>query len=333
MNLFIDTNVFLSFYHYTKEDLEELKKLAVLIDQRRLVLYLTDQVVDEFLRNRESKIADALKKLREQRLKLEFPQLCKDYDAYHELREHQKNYEEKHAELLEKIEKDVENRALKADGVIQTLFEKATVIEACNGPVEKARKRIEIGNPPGKSGSLGDAISWEALLAQTPHGEDIYFITDDNDYFSALDQGKFKEFLLREWLGSKGSNLHCYRRLSAFFKDHYPEIQLASELEKELLIGQLSASSSFQETHRVIAKLSQYRDFNTTQVNQIIEAAVFNPQVRWIVEDPDVKRFLQDVIEGHEDELSDDLKTVIEGREDEIIDHHLEKLAGVLKKR
>jgi hypothetical protein len=32
INLFIDTNVLLSFYHLTNEDLEELKKLGALVD-------------------------------------------------------------------------------------------------------------------------------------------------------------------------------------------------------------------------------------------------------------------------------------------------------------
>lgn len=35
MNLFIDTNVLLSFYHVSSDDLEELEKLVVLLEQRR----------------------------------------------------------------------------------------------------------------------------------------------------------------------------------------------------------------------------------------------------------------------------------------------------------
>ncbi len=36
INLFIDTNIFHSFFHLTSEDLEELKKLAVLIDNNEI---------------------------------------------------------------------------------------------------------------------------------------------------------------------------------------------------------------------------------------------------------------------------------------------------------
>jgi len=62
--LFIDTNILLSFYHLTNEDIEELKKLIVLIDNDKITLFLTDHVQNEFYRNRGSKIADAMKRLR-----------------------------------------------------------------------------------------------------------------------------------------------------------------------------------------------------------------------------------------------------------------------------
>jgi predicted nucleic acid-binding protein len=114
MNLFIDTNIFLSFYHLTSEDLEELRKLAVLLDQKKVSLYITDQVCAEFARNRESKISDAIKRLADQRLNLQFPQLCKDYPEYSELRDLQKKYESVHSALLEKVDRDVAEHTLKA---------------------------------------------------------------------------------------------------------------------------------------------------------------------------------------------------------------------------
>jgi hypothetical protein len=55
---------------------------------------------------------------------------------------------------------------------------------------------MSVGNPPGKQGSLGDAINWEALLAEVPDGEDLYLIADDRDYLSVLNENKPKEFLV-----------------------------------------------------------------------------------------------------------------------------------------
>lgn len=116
MLLFIDTNIFLSFYHLGSDDLEELNKLAVLLRQGEVVLYLTEQLQDEFWRNRENKIEGALKRLRDQRLNLQFPQLCKDYCEYSQLRRLQEEYEKHHSSLLAKLQADIEGQALKAMG-------------------------------------------------------------------------------------------------------------------------------------------------------------------------------------------------------------------------
>ena len=79
MNIFIDTNIYLTFYHYSIDDLEELKKLLAALRDPSLTLYLPEQTILEFKRNRESKIADAIKTLSEQKIPDSFPQMCKDY--------------------------------------------------------------------------------------------------------------------------------------------------------------------------------------------------------------------------------------------------------------
>jgi hypothetical protein len=301
IHLFIDTNIFLFFYHFTSDDLEELRKLAVLLEEKKVVLYLTDQVIAEFRRNREGKIADALKGLKEQRFNLQFPQVCKDYPEYAELRKLQDQYENCHAKLLEMLSQDVANKTLKADETISGLFAKATRIETTPELVERAKLRVNIGNPPGKEGSLGDAISWEALLKQVPAGTELHFITDDRDYVSALDENRFKDFLLQEWTGSGHCGVNFYRRLSSFFRDHFPQIKLASELEKELAIRALAVSLHFSQTHKAVARLAKYTEFTGEQMNDIVRAAVSNNQVSLIVEDEDVHQFLSGVISGNEE--------------------------------
>lgn len=95
------------------------------------------------------------------------------------------------------------------------------IIDTTKDLVDKAKFRLDIGNPPGKNGSLGDAINWESLVDKVPSDEDVHFITDDNDYYSALEEHKVKPFLLREWQDKKSGNICCYRRLSTFFSDFY----------------------------------------------------------------------------------------------------------------
>ena len=300
MHLFIDTNIYLGFYHLSSDDLEELNKLAVLLEEEKVTLYVTDQVVNEFNRNREAKIADSLKRLKDQHLNLQFPQFCKDYPEYEKLREQQKQYEKDHKALIEKLTADIESNNLKADKTIAALFEQANVLTMEPKIVEKARLRMQVGNPPGKDGSLGDAISWELLLKAVPQGEDIYFITDDKDYVSVLDDESIKEFLGDEWEEAKNSEVICYKRLAFFFKEKFPNIKLATELMKELQIQRLVSSASFLTTHAAIAKLSNYADFTADQINSMALAAIENSQVRWIIDDEDVKKFYQNLLDIHE---------------------------------
>jgi predicted nucleic acid-binding protein len=306
MHLFIDTNIFLSFYHFTSEDLEELNKLGVLLEQKKVRLYLPEQVVDEFRRNRENRIITALKQLQEPKLKLEYPQLCKDYEEYLTLKELLEECEKQRSILVDKIMKDVAKQTLKADETIQNLFEKATRISIDDKLVDKARVRMQVGNPPGKGGSLGDAINWETLLRDVPDGENLYFITDDKDYRSIVDRNNFREFLSQEWTEKKKSQIVYYERLSLFFQAHFPNIKLASELEKESLIGDLAASRSFAQTHTLVSKLSNYNDFTSEQLNEIVEAAISNNQIYWIIKDPDVYEFFTSIIRGHENQIDED---------------------------
>ena len=306
MNIFIDTNVFLSFYHFTSDDLEEFIKLSVLIEKGEVVLYLPEQVQHEYWRNREVKIAEALKGLKKQNLSLEFPTLCKDYEEYSMLRDLQKDFEKEHASLVSKIDTDINKNTLKADKVIEELFAKAEQIETSDKLLDLANMRVGIGNPPGKNGSLGDAINWEALLSTVPDKEELYFIADDKDYFSALDKDKPKEFLIREWKKKKKSEITFYRQISFFFKEYYPHIKLASELEKELAVQMLVSSGNFEATHLAVAKLNNYQDFSESQANEIVDAALTNEQVNWIISDSDVFMFLCWLVGKYSEKINTD---------------------------
>lgn len=296
LHLFIDTNVFLSFFHLSSDDLEELRKLAALVRRGEVALHLPQQVIHEFYRNRGSKIADGLKPLKQHKFKMQFPQICKDYAEYATLRDLQRDIEQAHAALLDRVDADIRDQRLKADSIIEELFAAVAAIPLSDALYGQARQRHAIGNPPGKRDSLGDAVNWESLLLSVPEGEDLYFVTGDTDYRSALDDESFNEFLVREWSERKRSDIHFFERLSRFFAGQFPEITLASEIEKELLVAKLAASPHFYTTHRIIAQLAAYSEFTDAQVNAIVAAALNNTQVKWIIQDPDVKTFLDSLI-------------------------------------
>jgi len=299
MNLFIDTNIYLTFYHYSSDDLEELKKLAVAIKSGEITLYSTQQIQDEFKRNRESKIADALKRFNEQKLGTQFPQICKDYEEYKALRDAVSAYDQYKERILEKLLTAVKANSLGADKIILELFAKTKTFEHDDSIFEIAKKRMERGNPPGKDGSLGDAINWETLLRKMPK-EELSLITDDKDYISQVDDTRLSEFLSNEWEKLKGTKIFLYRKLSEFFRHKFPKIKLASEMEKELAISQLARAGNFQRTHSVVANLLSFTDFTNDELNAIVDAAISNDQVYRIAEDADVSLFMQSVVKGRE---------------------------------
>jgi hypothetical protein len=222
VHLFIDTNIWLSLYHFTHDDLEQLSKVVVLIDQRKLTLHQPSPVVDEFWRNRDSKISDALKKFKAAAALNEFPQMCKDYPQFGRLVAAAQEYQRLKAHLLDQLERDAVSESLAADKVISGLFAKANLLKTTPDVIGPARLRIEVGNPPGKKGSLGDALNWESLLRNVPEGEDLYLVADDQDYRGSLNDVDLHPYLAREWK-SKGKQRHLLSSPDRFLQSSISE--------------------------------------------------------------------------------------------------------------
>lgn len=202
-------------------------------------------------------------------------------------------------EIDEAIGKDINDNRLKADGLIVQLFNDAIPDTVSLAVINKARLRVEIGNPPGKKGSIGDAINWEWLLTNEMEFVDGEFviISGDVDFESELQAGKPKEFLQREW---KSLNPNCelilYKSLPKFLKDYFPGIQISGEVDKDLDIEMLEFSRSFATTHRAIEALNSYVDFSDQDIIRMLKAYSENRQIGRILEDNDVLEFAKKIV-------------------------------------
>lgn len=301
INLFIDTNGYLNFFRYSNDDLEELRKLKAAVDAKQVRLFITTQLQDEFRRNRETVIAQSLRTLRESKMPNGFPQMAMNYEAFQELRAALTIYGELLSSLLAGIEKDARDGELHADAILEDLFASAEVLQVTDEMLSVARRRFDLGNPPGKDRSYGDALHWVALLEHVPDGEDLVFITADGDYVSKVDGSALSEFLREEWRRVKGSAVTLHPSLTSFFKENFPNIKLASEIEKEAAILELASSANFNATHAAIAKLATFDAFADAQADALLQVAISNSQVRWIGEDEDVSAFFKPIFErrGH----------------------------------
>lgn len=290
--LFIDTNVLLSFLKMRPEDLEELRKAILLLKRGRIVLLLPEQVVDEYRRNRASAIQTALQIARE-RKRPEYPGMMREHPKFTQLADLDAKALSLHSEILEKAAQDAAASELLADAIIRDVFALAREIDLNTALLERARAREERGNPPGKDKSLGDALIWESLLAATPKNTELHFVAGDSDWSSPLGIDEFNEFLQTEWNEKNGGPLRYYRRLSLFFRTHFPQIQIAAEAEKDLDILDLQNSGSFRNTHTCVRALERHESFSAAQANALVAVYVQNPEVYSILTDADVWRLAQ----------------------------------------
>lgn len=297
MHIFIDTNILLEIYHLSGPDLDELQKIARLVYHQKIRIYMNQQVEDEFWRNREGTIADAIKQFEKTKAEKTLPNLVRTHEAVENLSRIVSEVNTVKNKILEDIKGNIENNSFKADEVIKSLFDIAKPKPINPELLQKARLRLDLGNPPGKKGSLGDAINWEYLIETIDEGNDLIIISADGDYESELRKEKLREFLEREWKKLKKSNIELYKSLPAFLKKYFPDIKLSNEIDKQMTLEGFENSPNFVITHSYIGKLLTYDDFNTRDVIRIITAFIKNTQIHRILGDEDVLGFAKKIIE------------------------------------
>lgn len=299
MHVFIDTNILLNFFHFSKDELDALNNVFASHEHGSAIVHLTQQVRDEFKRNRESKIKDALKRFNDIKFSAQLPSFMKAYEEYDEIRKLSTELQKKQKLIMEKTNIDVIGRKLIADRLIDEIFHRSTIIETTNEIYSLAAMRMAIGNPPGKNGSIGDAINWVLLLKSVPNKADLHVISEDGDFYSVLNEKFVHPFLSEEWNIKKGSTLFAYRTLSEFMEKHFDGVAFSFDKNKESLIDDLKYAGAFSTTHSLISKLEEYSYFSLKEVKKILDTAVENNQFGWIVTDSDVSDFLNRIATPH----------------------------------
>ena len=305
INVFLDTNILLDFYHLSGPDLDELQKIVELMGAGRLKLYAPKQVEDEFWRNREGVISDALKQFDETKAVSRIPNIVRGRKEVECLSNAIDEVNKQAKDLKRMVESDINNNELKADSVIARLFGRAKTETVENEIVKRAKLRVALENPPGKKGSLGDAICWEWLLENVADEENLTLVSSDGDYESVLTKGSIKDYLKREWEEKNGGEIELHKNLPSFLGKYFPEIKLSGEVRKLTAIEDLEGSSSFSATHSAISKLSRVNDFSSQEIIKILQAFTSNDQVYGIIGDRDVLEFAKKVVEYAPEEAVD----------------------------
>jgi len=298
INLFVDTNVLLSFYAFASDDIEQLRKLEGLIEDGTLVLYVPRQVADEFTRNRETKLAKSIDDFGAKG-STALPRFLDDGDEADAYRKAVRDLDKTRNALVQKARACAADKSFAVDSLVASLMGKAGLGEITAAMVDRARLRRDVGNPPGKGTSLGDQINWEYLLDKVADGVDLHVVSKDGDYQSAFKNGQPHQFLAEEWRARKNGVLILHKELRPFLNAQFEIIKLEVDREKAAAVDRLVASGSFATTHVAITQLAPYFDaFTAEDAEKLIRGGLDNDQVRWIASDSDVRHFYTSLLDA-----------------------------------
>jgi ElaB/YqjD/DUF883 family membrane-anchored ribosome-binding protein len=211
MYIFIDTNNYLDYYKMSEDTIISLKKLRdyLIKNKGKVNLILPLQIEEEFYRRRNGIIKATL--VRTKKLKEELDKLLAAHYKQDEAKEIKSQLEK-----LYKEQKDyLLNDKSEINQVINALFKLSQKYKDDGDIFNKAYRRLVKGNPPGKHGSIGDAIAWEIIISNCCKN-DVYVISKDNDWADEIEDGQVKMFLLREWKKKSSKKIKLYKTIGAF---------------------------------------------------------------------------------------------------------------------
>jgi hypothetical protein len=308
VHIFIDTNILLGFYEMSEESLDEQEKIVSVFKSEHAQLWLPDQVKREFWNNREATVLKPLRDLeRAGALAGGVPVLVREHAEYRDLLEKSKAVDKLKTTIAESVRAQISEEKTRADIAIRALFDAATEIDTrpfFQEANERARRRL----PPGKDETIGDRITWIALLKSVPDNVEFHIISDDGGFEADGNKGEVRSYLAKEWQNKKlGGSVRLWKRISQFLAAMYPKAVNAVDMERSILVQRLIESYTFASTHDIVAQLSKLRGFTADQARSIANAVLNNSQVKWIAKDADVESFLKNFLTNHEDSLEPEI--------------------------
>lgn len=200
--IFADANIWLDLYQSAKKG----DRLGVFTDLARVAarFVFTQQVTEEILRNRGRILDDLAQKYRKPAL--DFPETAiveqaPDFEAFKNARKALHAAAAKVADYLEHVRDDSGDDPVL--GALTALFiaDGSLVLPYDDELIDRANRRRLTGQPPGtSSGTLGDELHWEIMLAKL-RDEDLLVVSRDASF------SKHFGLLATEFNAKTGGNL------------------------------------------------------------------------------------------------------------------------------
>lgn len=154
------------------------------------------------------------------------------------------------------------------------------------------------------------------------HGKEsknkVFKMIEENriKYFTEADytEGSELEKLLKHIINRTAANEVLERKNVECIKEMLDDRQNKDEktIRKENLIDQLRESPSFANTHVLIQQMNKFGAWDEDQMERILEIAYSNSQVKYILQDTDIKQFYNMICLKRDSPLSKEIKKLIE---------------------
>lgn len=154
------------------------------------------------------------------------------------------------------------------------------------------------------------------------HGKEsknkVFKMIEENriKYFTEADYTEDSELekLLKYIIDRTAANEVLERKSVECVKEMLDDRQNKDEktIRKEDLIDQLRESPSFAKTHELIQQMSILGAWDEDQMERILEIAYSNSQVKYILQDSDIKQFYNMICLRMDSPLSKEIKKLLE---------------------
>lgn len=259
--IYIDANMYLRFFDSHSPEFKKLLKSVLEVKDK---IFITSQIEDEVLRNKVEVFLRPFNEYAKQikNVNIRLPEHLQDGEEkglaeWNKKRKEANNsidalrdeLEEITSDLIEAISKNEDN----VSAVLAEIFMNA--IQETEDQMIRAKKRKEVGNPPGKKEDpLGDQLSWEQLLETIDSLDNLWIVTNDRDYFVEYEKKCYLNPLLSRDLKSKNENLniYCFNTLAEALKSYNKTtsekiLTLPEEESLDTIIEEEQRSNEMQE--------------------------------------------------------------------------------------
>lgn len=133
-------------------------------------------------------------------------------------------------------------------------------------------------------------------------------------YFAPADysEGEVLEGLIKAIIDRTATNEVLEKYHLDCCKEEYEARANIQDTKRRDLILSLSRSHSFESTHAIISDLHKVDSFSEAEKQMLFEIAISNNQVKWIINDSDIKMFYERICSSAEEsELLQEIKELI----------------------